>query len=97
MATVVCGAHSAQDAVFELLQFVRSSAAANQLPLFVLLHTKGRSPYSPAIIDGFRAVAKALGATQFVDLITLVEKVGQDEAFEVLRKGIRDVLSDFDK
>lgn len=89
---VVCGVHFAQGAVFELLQFVRSSSTAGKLPFFVLLDTKGRYHYSPAIIHGLPAAAKALGATYFIDLTTLVEKTGKDEAVEVLRKGIRDAL-----
>ncbi|RJF92638.1 hypothetical protein D3871_29085 [Noviherbaspirillum saxi] len=90
---VVCGVHFSQGAVFELLQFVRSSSTVGQVPFFVLLDSKGRYAYSPAIVHGLRAAAKALGATQFTDLGGLAEKVGNMEAVEVLRRGLRDAIT----
>ncbi|MFC7516060.1 hypothetical protein ACFQUU_13680 [Herbaspirillum sp. GCM10030257] len=93
VAAVVCGVHFAEGSVFELLQFVRSKPTAGKLPFFILLDTKGRYHYSPAIVHGLRAAAKALGATQFTDLGSLAEKVGKDEAAEVLRRGLREVIA----
>ncbi|WP_156396844.1 hypothetical protein [Noviherbaspirillum sp. Root189] len=89
---VVCGVHFAQGAVFELLQFVRSNPVSRQVPFFVMLDTAGRYNYSPAIVHGLRAAAKALGATGFTDLSALVEKTGREEAIEILRRGIQDAL-----
>lgn len=89
---VVCGVHFAQGAVFELLQFVRSNPASKQVPFFVMLDTAGRYNYSPAIVHGLRAAAKALGATGFTDLSALVEKAGREDAIEILRRGIQDAL-----
>jgi hypothetical protein len=89
---MVCGVHFAQGAVFELLQFVRSNPVSTQVPFFVMLDTAGRYNYSPAIVHGLRAAAKALGATGFIDLSALVEKAGREEAIEILRRGIQDAL-----
>lgn len=89
---VVCGVHFAQGAVFELLQFVRSNPVCKQVPFFVMLDTAGRYNYSPAIVHGLRAAAKAMGATGFTDLSALVEKTGREEAIEILRRGIQDAL-----
>lgn len=87
---VVSGVHFDSGAVFELLQYVRSSPTHGKLPFFVLLDTSNRYSYSPAIIHGLKTAAKALGATEFTDLGALVGKFGREDAVEILRRGIRE-------
>ncbi|MEC4723581.1 hypothetical protein RY831_31055 [Noviherbaspirillum sp. CPCC 100848] len=87
---VVSGVHFDSGAVFELLQHVRSSSMHGKLPFFVLLDSGHRYSYSPAIIHGLKTAAKALKATEFIDLAALVEQFGRKEAVEILRRGIRD-------
>ncbi|WP_151636871.1 hypothetical protein [Noviherbaspirillum aerium] len=72
MDVVVSGVHFDSGAVFELLQYVRSSPTHGKLPFFVLLDTSKRYSYSPAIVHGLKTAARALGATEFTDLGALV-------------------------
>lgn len=88
---VVSGVHFDSGAVFELLQYVRSNPTHGKLPFFVLLDAAKRYSYSPTIIHGLKTAARALGATEFIDLGALLEEYGRSEAVEILRNSIRNV------
>lgn len=84
---VVCGVHFDNGKVFDYLRYVRSHPAMHDVPIFILLGNSSR--YSPSIVHGMRRAAEVLGVTAFTDLIRLTDKVGKEQAFEILREGVR--------
>ncbi|HJV50084.1 MAG TPA: hypothetical protein VJ652_01400 [Noviherbaspirillum sp.] len=84
---VVCGVHFDNGKVFDFLRHVRTHPVAHDTPVFILLGNSSR--YSPAIVHGMRRAAEVLGVTAFTDLIHLTDKVGREQAIEVLRDGLR--------
>lgn len=86
--SVVCGVHFDNGKVFDYLRHVRSRADTRHLSVFILLGAGSR--YSPSIIHGMRRAAEVLGATAFTDLTHLTHKFGREQAFEILRQGLRD-------
>jgi hypothetical protein len=84
----VCGVHFDNGKVFDLLRYIRGHYLAHDLPVFMLLATGSR--YSPAIVHGVRRAAQIMGVTAFTDMTRLIEKVGKQQAVEILRQGLRD-------
>lgn len=87
---IACGVHFDDGMLFELLDAARSTPATESTPFYVLF--KAEQGYSKPIIDGIRRASKLLGATDFIDLLELVQTLGEDAAKEFIRKNIREIL-----
>ncbi|MGV3740787.1 MAG: hypothetical protein ACO1NO_00575 [Burkholderiaceae bacterium] len=87
---IACGVHFDGGMLFELLNATRSNPATRDTPFFVLL--KEKKGYSQPIIDGIRSASKLLGATDFIDLLSLTQELGEEGAKQALRKGVREIL-----
>lgn len=64
---------------------------------FLCCLTPASGSYLPAIIHGLQTAAKALGATEIVDLKALVDKIDREEMVAILRQGIQDLVGQPDK
>ena len=88
---ISCGVHFDNGKVFDFLRYVRHNPRTENLPFYIMLGAASR--YSPAIVHGIRAAAKLLKVTGFTDLTRFADKIGNAEAIEALRKGIRDAIA----
>jgi hypothetical protein len=88
---IVCGVHFAGDRMFDLLSLAKCAPEMRSVPFFVVL---GKNiGYSEVIVDSIRSATRLMGADGFVELSALESDVGQEQAYENLRQGIRDILS----
>ncbi|MDQ9169163.1 hypothetical protein Q8A64_01935 [Oxalobacteraceae bacterium R-40] len=87
---IACGVHFDEGMMFELLNAARSNPLTKSTPFYVLF--KEEQGYSRPIIDGIRSASKLLGATDFIDLLKMAQELGEDNAKEVIRKSISEVL-----
>lgn len=77
--------------MFDLLRYTKENTQTWAIPFLVVLGSE--RTYSPAILQGIQIAAKILGASGFIDVAKLKEKLGKVETVETLRQLVRYTLS----
>lgn len=88
---IACGVHFDNGAMFDLLRAAKARPDTFNVPFYLLLGEG--SGHSDAMLRGIRTAAKLLGANGFTDLSRLRSDVGEQEAYNRLRDGVRNALS----
>jgi hypothetical protein len=89
---IACGVHFDDGRMFDLLRYVKADPRLRSIPFFGIVGA-GRE-LSPAILGGIRTAAATLGAAGLVDLAGLKNRIGEPQAYELLRGELRERLSE---
>ncbi|WP_151633089.1 hypothetical protein [Noviherbaspirillum aerium] len=87
ISLVTCEVHFDQGQVLDLLQPVRSKSELQEVPF--LLASGRETNCSPAILQGIETVAESLGATAHINVLKLVSSMGEENAYEDIRRIVR--------
>jgi hypothetical protein len=91
ISLVICGLHFDDGRMFDFLKHAKAGAATASIPFFCVKGAGG--PLSRAIYQGIVIATEALGATGFVDLSDLRNKLGDEQTYKVLRDALLQILS----
>jgi CheY-like chemotaxis protein len=91
---ILCNMQFDEGRMFDLLRYVKSHPGINQTPFLCVNST---SALSPALIQSVKVAARAVGADAFADVFEWRRRVGDDAAYERLRKLVQDLLVDADQ
>lgn len=91
VGVIACGVHFDRGAMFDLLRMAKANVHTSNVPFYLLLGEG--SGHSEAVLQGIRSAAKLLGARGFTDLRRLRSELGDEQAYDRLRAGVREALS----
>jgi hypothetical protein len=89
---IVCGLHFDDGNMFELLQLVRSSPATKTAPFFCIKGVGGE--LSPSIFKSIVIATEKMGADGFVDISDLAARLGERQAYDVVREALHHLLDE---
>lgn len=89
---IACGVRFSNGRMFDFLRAVKANPNTRQVPFYLMLGEGTK--YSRAILTGIRRAAEVLGSNGFTDLSRLENHLGKEQAYERLRKVIRQHLED---
>ena len=90
ISAIICAMSFDQDRVYDLLRFAKADPETRHIPFLCIKTTDGN--ISPPLMLGVEIALKALGGDALIDLYDLRGHVGDDTAFEHLRRVIRRTL-----
>lgn len=81
---VLCGLHFDEGKMFDLLRYAKADPKTKSIPFLCVKSTEG--VLSPTIFEGIEIASKALGADGFVELYDWKTKLGDEAAYDKLRR-----------